>query len=50
MDTDHAEWTMTAIAELALDDESVSVPARAAADAWWAFLDERDADYAGAIG
>jgi pyrroloquinoline-quinone synthase len=41
MDEDHAAWVLDALAELDADHETVAGAARAAADAWWAFLDER---------
>lgn len=40
MDRDHADWAIDALAEL--PEAETAIPAvRAAADAWWAFLDER---------
>ena len=44
MDVTHADWTITALAGLADDAEGILTPARRAADAWWAFLDEREAE------
>jgi pyrroloquinoline quinone (PQQ) biosynthesis protein C len=44
MDEHHGEWALDAIASLAGDASEVTGAARAAADAWWAFLDERDAE------
>ena len=42
MDRDHAAWAIDALA--ALPDAEAALPAlRATADAWWAFLDEREA-------
>ena len=41
MDADHADWTLDALVALGADEEVVRRGARAAADAWWAFLDER---------
>lgn len=41
MDVDHASWALDALAELDADEATVRSAARAAADAWWAFLDER---------
>lgn len=41
MDLDHASWALEALAELDADEATVRGAARAAADAWWAFLDER---------
>ena len=43
MDVTHADWTIEALARLASDADDVAAPARRAADAWWAFLDEREA-------
>jgi pyrroloquinoline-quinone synthase len=44
MDADHASWTVDALATITGDGEreAVLVAARSAADAWWAFLDERE--------
>jgi pyrroloquinoline quinone (PQQ) biosynthesis protein C len=42
MDRDHATWAIDAVAQLP-DAEAAVVAARTAADAWWAFLDEREA-------
>ncbi|HVA60098.1 MAG TPA: iron-containing redox enzyme family protein [Mycobacteriales bacterium] len=42
LDRDHADWTTSALADLATDERQVTGWARAAADAWWRFLDERD--------
>ena len=42
LDGTHAEWTTRALGDLAADDRSVSVPAAAAAGAWWDFLSERE--------
>lgn len=41
MDADHAGWTLDALSALGAQEEAVRRGARAAADAWWAFLDER---------
>jgi pyrroloquinoline-quinone synthase len=43
MDVAHAAWGREAIEASGADDESVHACARAAAKAWWAFLDEREA-------
>jgi pyrroloquinoline-quinone synthase len=43
-DFDHAEWMLEALAATGVDAGAVSDAAAAAADAWWAFLDEREAD------
>jgi pyrroloquinoline quinone (PQQ) biosynthesis protein C len=42
MEEDHADWSLQALAELTDSAADVSSPARAAAEAWWAFLDERE--------
>ncbi|MGH7748645.1 MAG: iron-containing redox enzyme family protein [Candidatus Dormibacteria bacterium] len=41
MDRDHAVWAVDALAQLEQAEAAISA-ARAAADAWWAFLDERE--------
>lgn len=41
MDAAHGAWTLDALAALDADPASVRTEARAAADAWWSFLDER---------
>jgi pyrroloquinoline quinone (PQQ) biosynthesis protein C len=41
VDVLHRQWMVEALAALADDDSDIVVPATAAADAWWAFLDER---------
>lgn len=41
MDDDHATWTLDALAALSPGEDVVRGAARQAADAWWAFLDER---------
>jgi pyrroloquinoline quinone (PQQ) biosynthesis protein C len=41
MDADHGAWTMETLAAMDADAASVRAEARAAADAWWSFLDER---------
>lgn len=41
MDADHGDWAVRAMAALGADPASVRAEARAAAEAWWAFLDER---------
>jgi pyrroloquinoline quinone (PQQ) biosynthesis protein C len=43
MEEEHADWSLRALAELADGPDDVSSPARAAAQTWWAFLDEREA-------
>lgn len=42
MDRDHAGWTLDALASLDVDADVVRSAASAAADAWWAFLDDRE--------
>jgi pyrroloquinoline quinone (PQQ) biosynthesis protein C len=44
MDVAHADWTIAALADLAGDADGILTPARRAADAWWAFLDEREVE------
>ena len=44
MDSDHADWGISALAELSEDQASVVAAVRDAADAWWAFLNEREAE------
>ena len=45
MDHDHAEWAIDALAQQT--DAEAAIPSmRAAADAWWAFLDEREREAA----
>ena len=44
----HGEWIVDALAASATDIDEVRNAAAAAAEAWWAFLDERDAARAGA--
>jgi len=39
----HGDWASDALAALAVDPEEVRRSASAAASAWWAFLDEREA-------
>ena len=41
LEVDHAQWTTEALSEFG-DRETIFVSARASADAWWAFLDERE--------
>ncbi|MGP0029978.1 MAG: iron-containing redox enzyme family protein [Acidimicrobiales bacterium] len=38
----HADWSADALAALGADPDLVHTAARAAADGWWAFLDERE--------
>ena len=42
MDVDHAQWGIEALAALDLPERRVVGAARAAADAWWSFLDDRE--------
>jgi pyrroloquinoline-quinone synthase len=42
MDEDHARWGTEALAALGAPDDRLLGAARSAADAWWAFLDERE--------
>ncbi|HEY4929471.1 MAG TPA: iron-containing redox enzyme family protein [Acidimicrobiales bacterium] len=44
MDVDHGDWVVEALAMLGADEAEVSDAARRAADAWWALLDEREAE------
>ena len=43
VDARHGAWLAEALGQVASDHESVVSAARRAADAWWAFLDEREA-------
>jgi pyrroloquinoline-quinone synthase len=43
MDADHGDWAIEALVELDADPQVVAKAAKRAADAWWAFLDEREA-------
>lgn len=42
MDEDHARWTAEALASLGATESAVRCASRSAAEAWWAFLDERE--------
>jgi pyrroloquinoline-quinone synthase len=42
MEMHHASWSIDALSSLAADPSDVYGAARASADAWWAFLDERE--------
>ncbi len=42
MDAEHGEWAIEALFTLGADSDEVAESARRAADAWWAFLDERE--------
>jgi len=48
MDADHGDWAIQALADIGADPESVAEGAQRAADAWWALLDEREAETAAA--
>jgi pyrroloquinoline-quinone synthase len=43
VDEAHGAWMLEALGLVAEDGDAVVGPAMAAADAWWAFLDEREA-------
>jgi pyrroloquinoline-quinone synthase len=43
MDDDHAEWATAALDSMGADPDDVYASARRGAEAWWAFLDEREA-------
>ena len=44
MDADHGDWAVEALALLGADEAEVTEASRRAADAWWALLDEREAE------
>jgi pyrroloquinoline quinone (PQQ) biosynthesis protein C len=44
MDADHGQWAVDALARLDADPATVARAARRAAEAWWSFLDEREAE------
>src|SRR5665213_3414787 len=44
MDADHGDWAVEALALLGADEGEVANASRRAADAWWALLDEREAE------
>jgi pyrroloquinoline quinone (PQQ) biosynthesis protein C len=44
MDELHGDWLVEAIAAVTYDGDQVARVAAVAADAWWAFLDEREAE------
>ena len=46
MDADHGDWSIEALALLDADPAEVADASRRAADAWWALLDEREAEAA----
>ena len=43
LDRDHADWIVEALAGSDVEPDEVFAAARRSADAWWAFLDEREA-------
>jgi pyrroloquinoline-quinone synthase len=43
VEDDHATWTLDAVAAAGGEPSTAGAAARRAADAWWAFLDEREA-------
>jgi pyrroloquinoline quinone (PQQ) biosynthesis protein C len=47
MDAIHGDWTVDALARLGADPSEVADAARRGADAWWALLDEREAESPG---
>jgi pyrroloquinoline-quinone synthase len=49
MDHDHARWGVEALLALGTAESRLIGAARAAADAWWAFLDDREAAAAIAV-
>ena len=49
MDAEHGDWAIEALARLDADPAEVADASRRAADAWWALLDERDAEGLAAV-
>jgi pyrroloquinoline-quinone synthase len=49
MDADHGDWAVEALALLGADGDEVAEASRRAADAWWALLDEREAEGMAAV-
>jgi pyrroloquinoline quinone (PQQ) biosynthesis protein C len=47
MDADHGDWALETLAAMGADPAEVGAAARTAADAWWALLDEREAEAPG---
>ncbi len=47
MDADHGDWAVAALTLLGADADEVGRSARRGADAWWALLDEREAEAPG---
>ncbi len=50
MDERHATWSLDALESVVEDEDAVRTAARQAADAWWAFLDERELSHAARVG
>jgi len=50
LETDHADWSLAALGDADGDPATLVDQARAAADAWWRFLDERQASASVAAG
>jgi pyrroloquinoline-quinone synthase len=44
VDSDHARWTMDALIALGSEPSEISTGIRPIAEAWWAFLDERETE------
>jgi pyrroloquinoline-quinone synthase len=49
MDAEHGDWAIEALARLDADPSEVADASRRAADAWWALLDERQAEGLAAV-
>jgi pyrroloquinoline-quinone synthase len=49
MDAEHGDWSIEALTLLDADPAEVADASRRAADAWWALLDEREAEAAAAV-
>ncbi len=41
-ETEHADWSVEALAELGADPDIVQAAATVSADSWWLFLSERE--------
>ena len=41
-ESEHADWSVEALAELGADPDIVQAAATVSADSWWLFLSERD--------
>ena len=50
LETDHADWSLAALGAAEADSTVLVDAARAAADAWWEFLDERQAAAPAGVG